>query len=819
MAEQNVRAAPGSPAPDEPPRKARYMPAAIEEKWRERWERDRIAATADDSNDPNFYFVTMFPYPSGDLHVGHWYAMTPSDTAARFVRMRGHNVLFPMGFDAFGLNAENAAIRTGIHPSDNTERNMANMRRQFRLMGAMIDWRREVVTCHPDYYRWNQWLFLKLYEKGLAYRAKAPVNWCPKDQTALANEQVINGLCERCDTPVVKKDLVQWFFRITEYADELLTFEGIDWPERVRVMQTNWIGRSEGAEFSFGVDGAADRIPFFTTRPDTIFGATFMVLAPEHPLVDKITTSARRAEVDAYVAATRQATEIERTSAERSKTGVDTGAFAVNTFTGERIPIWIADYVLATYGTGAIMAVPAHDDRDFAFARTYGLAIREVISADGTEHTDLALAYTGPGVMVRSGRFSGMTSEEGKRAVAEDAKERGIGGPSVTYRLRDWLISRQRYWGTPIPIVHCSSCGIVPVPEDQLPVELPYDVEFTPDGGSPLARKRSFIETTCPSCSGPAEREADTMDTFVDSSWYIYRYPDPRIDTAFMNEAVAKKWLPVTRYTGGIEHAILHLLYARFVCKALADLGHLWFREPFTHLRNQGTIVFKGSKMSKSRGNVQAPDEYVARYGADTLRLFMGFMGPWTAGADWDASGIEGVHRFLHRVWDIATAPPSGGVRDAELDGFVHRTIAKVTLDLEKYHFNTAISALMELSRELLHASGPSRGEGVRTLLLLLAPLAPYITEELWQRRGGTTSIHRERWPEADLATAARREITLVVQVDGKVRDRLTAPAGLDDAAVVAAAMQSERARAALAGRAVTHTIVVRDRLVNLVTK
>ena len=820
-----------SSAPAAAPAKERYTPAAIEEKWRERWERDGAHETADNAKDPNFYFVTMFPYPSGDLHVGHWYAMTPSDMAARFVRMRGHNVLFPMGFDAFGLNAENAAIKTGIHPSDNTERNMENMRHQFRLMGAMIDWRREVVTCHPEYYRWNQWLFLKLYEQGLAYRAKAPVNWCPKDQTALANEQVINGLCERCDTPVTKKDLVQWFFRITQYADELLRFEGIDWPERVRVMQTNWIGRSEGAEIEFAVDGApdrtgtadgsdtGDRIRFFTTRPDTIFGATFMVLAPEHPLVERITAPARRPDVLAYVAAARQATEIERTSAERPKTGVDTGVFAVNAFTGERIPIWIADYVLATYGTGAIMAVPAHDERDFAFARTYGLEVREVISADGTEHTDLAEAWTGSGVMVRSGRFSGLASGEGQRAIADDAKDRGIGAAAVTYRLRDWLISRQRYWGTPIPIIHCPACGIVPVPEDQLPVELPYDVEFTPDGGSPLARKRSFIETTCPTCSGPAERDADTMDTFVDSSWYIYRYPDPKTDSAFMNEAVARKWLPVTRYTGGIEHAILHLLYARFVCKALADMGHLWFREPFTHLRNQGTIVFKGRKMSKSRGNVQAPDEYVTRYGADTLRLFMGFMGPWTAGADWDPAGIEGVHRFLNRVWDIATTPASPGPRDADLDGAVHRAIAKVTADLEQYHFNTAISALMELSHALLPASGPSREEGVRMLLLLLAPLAPYMTEELWERRGGTTSIHRESWPSFDAATAARREITLVVQVDGKLRDRFTVPAGLDDAAAASAAMNSERVRTALAGRAVAQTIVVPDRLVNLVTR
>src|SRR5687768_2948375 len=477
VAKQNVRPAPA--APDEHPKRDRYVPGDIEPKWQERWTRDRLYETPDtDPERPNFYCVTMFPYPSGDLHVGHWYAMTPSDTVARFLRMRGYNVLFPMGFDAFGLNAENAAIKTGVHPSDNTERNMANMRRQFRLMGTMIDWRREVVTCHADFYRWNQWLFLRLFERGLAYRAKAPVNWCPKDQTALANEQVINGLCERCDTPVTKKDLVQWFFKITAYADELLRFDGLDWPERVRVMQTNWIGRSEGAELAFDVAGSGEKIRFFTTRPDTIFGATFMVLAPEHPLVASITTPERRAAVDAYVTAARQATEIERTPTGREKTGGDTGGFAGNAFTGERIPVWVADYVLATYGTGAIMAVPAHDERDFAFARKYGLEIREVISPDGTEHARLDEAYIGEGVMVRSGAFTGKPSEEGKRAVAEDAERRGIGAASVIYRLRDWLISRQRYWGTPIPIVHCPACGAVPVPYDQLPIELPYDVEI-----------------------------------------------------------------------------------------------------------------------------------------------------------------------------------------------------------------------------------------------------------------------------------------------------------------------------------------------------
>jgi len=802
------------------PKIERYDPARIESKWHDRWERDGLYETPDHADRPNYYFVTMFPYPSGEMHVGHWYAIAPSDCAARFTRMRGHNVLFPMGFDAFGINAENAAIDRGIHPADWTEANMAHWHKQFRSLGASIDWRREVVTCYPEYYRWNQWMFLKFLEKGLAYRATAPVNWCPRDETVLANEQVINGRCERCDTVVIKKDLTQWFYKITAYADELLRFDGLDWPERVVVMQQNWIGRSEGAQISFAVEGHADaRIEFFTTRPDTIFGATFMVLAPEHPLVERITTPGRRAEVRAYVDRARLETDIERTSAEREKTGVDTGAFALNAFTGERIPIWIADYVLATYGTGAIMAVPAHDERDFAFAKKYGLPIREVISADGTEHEAPAEAYVGPGVMVRSGAFNGRSVEDGKRAVAADAKARGIGDASVTYRLRDWLISRQRYWGTPIPIVYCDDCGAVPVPEDQLPVVLPRDAKFTGRGGSPLASLPEFVNTTCPRCGKAAKRDTDTMDTFVDSSWYVYRYPDPKIATAFMNAEVARAWLPVARYTGGIEHAILHLLYARFVCKVLRDLGYLWFDEPFIHLRNQGMIVFGGRKMSKSRGNVEAPDAYVARFGADAVRLFMMFMGPWTEGSDWDAAGMEGCSRFLSRVWTLALGKDDeAGVRDAEIDRQVHRTIKKVTHDLEAYHFNTAIAAMMELSNALQHASGPSRADGVRALMLLLAPFAPHITEELWERRGGAGSIHQQLWPTYDEALVVRREITLVVQVDGRVRDRVTVPAGLSEDQSREAALRSEHVRAHLDGRKVAKSFVVPDRLVNIVT-
>ena len=799
----------------------RYTPAAIEEKWRERWASSGLHNTPDVSDKPNFYFLTMFPYPSGEIHVGHWYAFAPPDAAARFLRMRGHNVLFPMGFDAFGINAENAAIDRGMHPAVWTEKNMAHMREQFNRMGAAIDWRREVVTCYPEYYRWNQWMFLKLFEKGLAYRGEAPVNWCPRDETVLANEQVINGRCERCDTLVVKRQMTQWFYRITQYADELLKFEGLDWPERVRVLQTNWIGRSEGAELAFPVEGnSGDEIRFFTTRPDTIYGATFMVLAPEHPLVAKITAPTKRAEVERYVESARNMAEIERTSTEREKTGVDIGAFARNVFTGERIPIWIADYVLATYGTGAIMAVPGHDERDFAFATKYRLEIREVVSPDGKEHDHLDAPYIGEGIMVRSGPVSGRRTDDGKKAVADEAKKRGIGGPSVIYRLRDWLISRQRYWGTPIPIVHCERCGPVPVPYEQLPVVLPRDVEFTGRGGSPLTHVASFVNTTCPKCGGPARRDTDTLDTFVDSSWYMYRYVDPKYDKAFMNKDAGKKWLPVQQYTGGVEHAILHLLYMRFMAKALRDLGEVWFDEPALRFRYQGNIVFRGRKMSKSRGNVETPDAYVEKYGADTLRLFMMFMGPWVDGADWNASGIEGVHRFLRRVWELTQSDTeASGSRDADVDRAVHRTIAKVTDDLQTYSFNTAVAAMMEMSNVLQHASGPSRDEGVATLLLLLAPFAPYMTEELWERRGGRGSIHRQSWPTYDPKIAAPKEVTLVLQIDGKVRDRVTAPAGIAQPAAEKLAMESPKVKAALDGRRIERTIFVPDRLVNIVTR
>ena len=807
----------------------KYVPREIEPKWQRAWEEQGLYRIADTTERQNlfYYFVTMYPYTSGDLHIGHWYAMSPSDAGARYKRMRGYNVLFPMGFDAFGLPAENAAIKRGIHPRTWTMSNIATMRRQLRSLGAMFDWSREIVTCEPDYYRWNQWLFLKLFEKGLAYRALAPVNWCPTDETVLANEQVINGRCERCDTPVVKKDLVQWFFKITAYADELLRHDGIAWPEPIVTMQRNWIGRSEGARLRFPVERhAGSEIEFFTTRPDTIYGATFMVLAPEHPFVERITAPARRAEVAAYVEAAARRTDIERLWAEREKTGVDTGAFSRNLFTGERIPIWVADYVLLSYGTGAIMAVPAHDERDFAFAKRYGLEIREVITPDGTHHHDMAAAYVGEGQLVHSAPFDGLASAEGARRVTAMATEKGWGEAAVTYRLRDWLISRQRYWGTPIPIVYCEQDGVVPVPEKDLPVLLPEDADFQPRGESPLARHPGFVTTTCPRCGRAARRETDTMDTFVDSSWYMYRYANPRYESGFLDPEAGRRWLPVDQYTGGAEHAVLHLLYARFFTKALRDLGLVWFDEPFLRLFNQGQVVFGGRRMSKSRGNVQAPDAYVERYGADAFRLFLMFIGPWENGADWDDAGIEGTARFLQRVWSLVLrhAPARGaqGPENDELERFTHRTIKRVTDAVERFRWNVAVAALMEFANGLQRStalSSVSYDRAIRTLLLLLAPLAPHVTEELWHRLGATRSIHLEAWPTYDPSLVSAEEVLVVIQVDGKVRDRAMVPAGQGEDELRRIALRSKRVQASLDGASVARVVVVPDKLVNVVTE
>ncbi len=665
----------------------RYDPKAIEAKWQARWEADGLYRTTRDPSRPKFYFLTMYPYPSGDLHIGHWYAMTPSDAKARFLRMRGYNVLFPIGFDAFGLPAENAAIQHGIHPYKWTMANIERMRKQLRSMGAMFDWSREVVTCHPEYYKWNQWFFLKFYEAGLAYRALAAVDWCPHCNTTLAREQVVGAdrRCERCDTPVIKKDLEQWFLRITKYAEELLDFSKMEWPERVQTLQRNWIGRSEGTEIVYTSE-QGDPITVFTTRPDTLFGATFLVLAPEHPLVEKLTTPEHRAEVAAYVHRARRQSEIERLAEDREKTGVFIGAYARHPLTNARIPIFIGDYVLLTYGTGAIHAVPAHDSRDFLFAKKYRLPAPVVVAPPDWDGKPLEEAYIGEGVLVNSGPFDGLPSEEARRRITEALERAGRGRRAVTYRLRDWLISRQRYWGTPIPIVYCPGCGTVPVPYQDLPVLLPEDAEFAPTGESPLLRDERFRNTTCPRCGGPAQRETDTMDTFVDSSWYQYRYLSPHDPDRPFDPEEARYWLPVDQYTGGIEHAVMHLLYTRFFTKAMRDLGLVDFDEPMIRLFNQGIILGPdGNRMSKSRGNVVNPDDYVGTMGADTVRAYLMFIGPWDGGGPWNPQGIEGVHRFLHRVWHLVLDPapagrPSPGPEAAlEVRRTIHRTLKRVT--------------------------------------------------------------------------------------------------------------------------------------------
>jgi len=815
---------------------AKYNPQEIEKKWQQRWAEDRLYQVTEGDPRPKWYALTMFPYTSGDLHIGHWYAMAPSDVHARFKRMQGHNVLHPMGFDAFGLPAENAAISRGIHPFTWTMQNIDNMRRQLRSIGAIYDWSREVITCLPEYYKWTQWFFLKLYQNGLAYRGKAQVNWCPRCQTVLANEQVVEGFCERCGAAVSRRDLEQWFFRITKYADELMEHNGIDWPERIRAMQRNWVGKSVGTEISFALDhpGVEEKeIRVFTTRPDTAFGVTFMVLAPEHPLVAELTSPDKRAEVEQYVARSRRQTEIERLSTEREKDGVFIGAYVANRLNGEMVPIWIADYVLLSYGTGAVMGVPAHDERDFAFAQRYNLPIRVVVAPPGWRGEELEEAYTEPGTMVNSAQFDGLPSEQGTEEISDFLEERGWGKRAVTYRLRDWLISRQRYWGAPIPIIYCPNCGIVPVPEEDLPVLLPEDAEFKPTGESPLKYCEQFVNTTCPRCSSPAKRETDTMDTFMCSSWYFLRYASPDCDNAPFDAERMKYWLPVDLYTGGAEHAVMHLFYARFFIKALRDMGLVDFDEPFTRLFNQGVIIVERQKMSKSRGNVITPDEYVSELGADAVRAYLMFVAPWEQGGEWDDSGISGISRWLNRMWNLVTGGYTERVLDRlsvdkerrQLSRRTHQTIRKVTGDLERLRFNTMLAALMEFTNYLAGVKEAGAvdlsdwKEAVDTLLLLLAPTAPHLAEELWQQTGHSYSIHNQSWPRWDEELAKDEEITLVVQVNGKLRDRMVVPASITEAEARQAALESQRVKAYLEGKEVVKTIYVPGRLVNLVVR
>ncbi len=918
-----------------------YDPASIEPKWQEKWEADGLYRSEVDWTRPKHYALTMLPYPSGDLHIGHWFAMTPSDARARFMRMRGYNVLFPMGFDAFGLPAETAAIQRNIHPKTWTNANIERMRRQLRSMGAMFDWQREAVSCDPEYYRWTEWFFTQLYDHALAYRGEGMVNWSETLQTVLANEQVIDGKDERTGQPVIQKLMEQWFFAITRYSEELLNYPGLDWPEPVKLMQTNWIGRSEGARVVFTAE-TGDAIEVFTTRPDTLWGATFMVLAPEHDLVDRLTTDAQRAAVTAYRAQAARATEIERLSDTREKTGVFTGGYAVNPVNGARIPVWIADYVLSSYGTGAIMAVPAHDQRDFEFARRYGLAIIPVIQPEGEalDGATMATAYVGPGVMVNSAQFDGtpVTAAKGfanpsVNAVGDWLAAEGLGGKSVNYRMRDWLISRQRYWGAPIPAIYSEDGSIAMTPDEQLPVLLPDDVEFMPTGQSPLHFHDGFLHTT--DASGrPARRETDTMDTFMCSSWYQYRYLSPRYDGGPFDPAEAAYWLPVDVYTGGAEHATMHLLYTRFFTKAMRDLGLFaaaeaemrahgrdprgQFDEPMTMLRNQGqilgaaingdTVMARGrregsvllaehvavvdaaattpgmadtvvsgeimkrtenvlqidaggeewftvevtpaavidipsieghnninqlrqhleiQRMSKSKGNVVNPDELVAQFGADTVRAYLMFFAKWDQGGPWSYGGIKGPQRLLQDVWEIGRAEYAPTAEDdaatRALRRKTHQTIRKVTQDLDEFSFNTAVAALMELRNTILAARREANvgraawDEAVDSLLLLLAPVSPHITEELWAQRGRPYSIHRQAWPAFDEAIAREEVIELVIQLNGKTRDKIEVPAGLGEDELRRLALESEKVQRMLDGRTPRKVIIARGSLVNIV--
>ncbi|HXG58287.1 MAG TPA: leucine--tRNA ligase [Thermoanaerobaculia bacterium] len=846
-----------------------YAPKEIEPKWQQRWAEARVAEVDVTAPGEKLYMLNMFPYPSGDLHVGHGRNYILGDALYRYFRMQGRAALNPMGWDAFGLPAENAAIKRGTHPREWTLANISRMKAQFLRWGILYDWSKEIASCEPEYYRWNQWLFLQLYKRGLAYRGMAPVNWCPSDQTVLANEQVVDGRCERCGTEVVQRELEQWFLKITDYADRLDA--GLDrlvhWPEKVKLMQRNWIGKSVGVDVDFFVPSLGRPIRIFTTRPDTIYGATFMVLAPEHPDVPALLEGAAgREEIEQWIAAVTNQTALERQEA--GKEGRFTGKVAINPFTNEEIPILLGNFVLMQYGTGAIMAVPAHDERDFEFAKALGLPVRVVVKAAGQRTPDaseLTGAYTAKdesAVIVNSPLIDGLTPPRAIEKIIGEIERRGIGKGIVRYRLRDWLISRQRYWGTPIPILYCDRCGIVPVPEEQLPVELPLDVPFTGREGNPLAKHEAFVRAKCPRCGGPARRETDTMDTFVDSSWYFCRFVSAHDDEKIFDSDIVNRWLPVDQYIGGIEHAILHLLYARFVTRAFYDMGMVDFEEPFTRLFNQGPItkegfrdpsdnmawvplgevemrdgepVRKGSgvklvsevgKMSKSRFNVVPPDELIEKYGADTERVYTLFIAPPEKEAAWSDEGVVGAYRFLVRVWNmgeqIAAAPKAAGAAPSALLRKLHQTIDAVTRRIERFEFNTAISALMELSNALGEALGeraPGLREVYETLLQLLHPFAPHITEEMWSRLGHEEMILLSRWPVADRAMMQEEVVTIVVQVNGKLRGHVEVPHPPEEERVLAAVRQNEKVQQWVAGKEVVRTVYVPGKLVNVVVR
>lgn len=797
-----------------------------EKKWQKKWAETGLYQYDKDSKKPKQYVLEMFSYPSGaKLHVGHWYNYSLSDTYARFLRMKGYNVFHPMGFDAFGLPAENYAIKTGIHPQDSTMQNIETMEAQLKAIGGTWDWDYEIKTCMPDYYKWTQWCFLQLYKHGLAYRKAAPVNWCPSCNTVLANEQVVEGCCERCGTQVTKKHLTQWFFKITDYAEQLLEgLNHIDWPEKTKLMQKNWIGKSQGGEVKFDIASGGD-FTVFTTRADTLFGCTYVVISPEHPLVEQITTSVQLPAVKEYQEYAARASEIDRLSTTREKTGVFTGAYAVNPINGRKVPIWTADYVLASYGTGCVMAVPAHDERDYAFAEKYNLPIERVIrSKDGS---DDALPFTEYGILVNSGKYDGLTTEEGKKAILEDLAKEGRGGFKTNYRLRDWLVSRQRYWGAPIPMIYCEKCGEVPVPESELPVKLPYNVDFTPDGTSPLAKAEDFVNTTCPVCGGPAKRDVDTMDTFVCSSWYYLRYPDNKDEKEAWNRELIDSMLPVDKYIGGAEHACMHLLYARFFTKAFHDMGYVGFDEPFLSLVHQGVILgTDGEKMSKSRGNVVSPDDLIRKYGSDTLRMYLAFGFNYVEGGPWNDDGIKAVNRFLERVERLVdvVAPMQGGSGkpDFDVNYQLNYAIKNVARDIPQFSFNTAVARIMELVNAMYkYMDGQPDAaflKGVtKNLCLLLAPFAPHFAEEMWSRLGGKYSIFNQDFPVCDESALKRPVVNMAVQVNGKVRAKfdISADAGKEE---IEQYVRGEFAEL-WDGKEIVKFIVVPGRIVNIVVK
>ena len=819
----------------------KYVAQDIEKKWQEYWQEHNTFKTEYDESKEKYYVLEMFPYPSGNLHMGHVRNYSIGDVVARFKKMKGFNVLHPMGWDAFGMPAENAAIKHGIAPKNWTLDNIENMKLQQKSLGLSYDWDREVATCKEDYYKWTQWLFQQFYKKGLAYKKEAKVNWCEHCHTVLANEQVIDGLCWRCDNKVEKKDLSQWFLRITDYADRLLDdLDTLDhWPSRVKLMQKNWIGRSEGTQFSFEVPEINERVAVYTTRVDTVYGVSYIVLAPEHPFTERlISGKENEAELRAFVDRMRNMSDIDRTSTDAEKEGMFTGAYAKNPMSGEDVPIWIANYVLVDYGTGVVMGSPAHDERDWEFAKKYNLPIKPVVSHEGEEYSLDAwqTSYHDDGITVNSGKFDGLTSEETRVAITKRFEEQGIGEGKTNFRLRDWLISRQRYWGVPIPVCYCEHCGEQLIPENQLPVRLPEDVNFVAGAISPLATSESFLNTTCPKCGGPARRETDTMDTFIDSSWYFLRYTDARNDKEAFNKKIADYWMNVDQYIGGIEHAILHLLYSRFFVKVLHDLGLVEANEPFKGLLTQGMVLKEGSKMSKSKGNVVSPEEIVNTYGADTARLFILFAAPVDRDLDWSDQGVEGSYRFLGRVWRIIDAYQQAAAKnvtgdltkeETALRRELHRVIKKVTEDLDNnFNFNTAISAVMELVNAMYQHKDKNESvnanlanELTRNLVLLLAPFTPHITEELWHELGQTDSVHAQQWPVYEEAALVVDEIELAVQVNGKVRDKIVVATSATKEEIEEQAFASDRVKEFTDGKTVAKVIIIPGKICNIVVK